>query len=117
MLRPVTPFPIAVSPGFEGFAEDVLEHGGAEDVVWTPAGGGPVGLRAIVREKAQAVTNFSAGTTWHPVRTMLVSAAAVQGILPDDIVSARGKSFRVCQGGIHPDGVAMVRVDLKDAAP
>lgn len=116
MLRDVTPFPIAVSPGFEGFAADVLEHGGAEDVVWTPAGGEAVTLRAIFREKAQSMTSY-AGTTWHPSRMMLVAAADVQGILPEDLVVARGKNFRACQGGIHPDGVAMVRVDLKEAQP
>lgn len=114
MLRSLEPFPISTAPGFEGFAEAILDAGGSEEIAWTPAGGEPVALRAIVRMGARSLTSYS-GTTWHAARMVLVSAADVQGILPDDAVSLRGESYRVCQGGIHPDGVAMVRIDLKEA--
>lgn len=115
MLHKLTaPVPITTAPGFEGFAEDVLALGGSEEIVWTPADGEPVTLRAIVREKSQALKSYG-NTSWHAVTTILVAAADVQGILPGDEISMRGATYHVAKGGVHPDGVAMVRIDLTEA--
>lgn len=116
VLRDVSPFPVATSPGYEGFAADVLEHGGAEEVAWVPAGGEAVPLRGVFREKAQKIEG-PAGTSWHPLTTVLLSASDVPGIADGDTVEARGRVFTVGHGGVHPDGIALVRVDLTEAFP
>lgn len=107
------PVPITTSPGFEGFADDILALGGSEDVVWTPADGEPVPLRAIVRERSQALSSYG-NTTWHAVTSILVSAEHVMGILPGDGITMRGAAYEVAKGGVHPDGVAMVRIELSE---
>lgn len=113
MLRPVTPLPITVAPGFETMAEDILEHGGSEPVVWIPAGGDEVPLRGLVREKSQALKAYGS-TTWMPVQSVRLDAAKVQGILPGDVLRLRGRAYKAAPGGIHPDGVCMVSVDLQE---
>lgn len=114
MLHKITtPVPITTAPGFEGFADDILATGGSEDIVWTPAGGDPVPLRAIVREKSQTISNYGAPSR-HAVTAILVSAEHVQGILPGDGIAMRGASYEVAKGGVHPDGVAMVRIELSE---
>lgn len=117
MLRDLAPFPIQTAPGFEDFAETLLDSDAAEDIVWTPAGGDPVPLRAIARFGVQSLKGFGGTSmTWNPIRMIMVSAQQVQGILPGDMIAARGGDFQVAQGGVHPDGVAMVRVDLKEVS-
>jgi len=114
-LNPRDAFLITTAPGFEGLADDILTYGGSEPVVWTPSAGEPVTLRAIVREKAQSIGRaYGGGDTWHPVTVIKLSAAEVAALLPGDLFEVRGRSFRVSQGGIRPDGVAMVHVELKE---
>jgi hypothetical protein len=116
MLRPVAPIPIATAPGFEDFADNLLDSEGAESIVWTPSAGDPVPLRAVVRFGAQSMKAYGGQhVTWNPVRMVMVSAVEVQGILPEDGMRVRGADYRIAPGGIHPDGVAMVRIDLTEA--
>lgn len=112
MLRPITPFPITAAPGFQGFADEVLRGPDAEDVVWSGPDG-DIGLRAIVRQSSAkfdtpAGVRLKVGTT-----TALVDALKVQGILPEQRILVRGIEMQVAPGGVHPDGRAFVKLELR----
>lgn len=115
-MLPGPSIPITTAPGYEDFAATVLEMGGAEDVLWTPAGAAAATVRAIVREAATSIQGPS-GTSRHPLYTLLVSAADVQEIAPGDRFALRGRHYTVFPGGLFPDGVAMVQVELSPADP
>lgn len=117
MLHPVAPLPISTAPGFEDFADTLLDSDASESILWKRASGAPVPLRAIVRFGAQSLRAYGGQhVTWTPVRMVMVSAWEVQGILPDDLLHVRGADYRIVPGGVHPDGVAMVCIDLAEAA-
>jgi len=109
------PFPLTTAPGYEDFAKGILSSAG-EDIVWTRAGGSPVPLRAIIREKSQAIEQGYRTTTRHRLVVAKVAPEDVPGIEPGDAISARGRSYRVAPGGVHPDGVAFVRLDLREVS-
>lgn len=113
-LHPLTPFPITTAPGFEAFADDIIRLGGGETVVWTTSVGDVIDLPAIVHQGAgEPATSF--GTTLKVSLTaILVSAQQVQGILDGDLFRVRGGDFRIADGGIEPDGNAMVRIVLSE---
>ena len=113
-LHSLTPFPITTAPGFETFAEDIIRLGGGETVYWTTSVGDVVELHAIVHQGSAApLTSF--GTTMKvPLTAILVSAQDVQGILDGDLVRVRGSDFRIADGGVEPDGNALVTVVLSE---
>lgn len=112
MLRPITPFPITVAPGFENFARTVLRKPDAEDVLWSGPDG-DVELLAIVRQSSSQLPTAQGGRLKIGSTTALVDASKVRGILPDQRLRVRGVDMQVAPNGVHPDGRAFVKLELR----
>lgn len=110
-------YPMATAPGFETMADDMLTYGGSEPVVWTVESQEPVTIRAIVRQFSAKVETVLQSVSKVGISSILVSATDVQGLQPGDVFTVRGSTFRVADGGIWPDGFAMVKVELTEISP
>ncbi|OCP07984.1 MULTISPECIES: hypothetical protein [unclassified Ensifer] len=110
-------FPIATAPGFETMADDLLTYGGSEPVVWTAGGQQPVTIRAIVRQFSAKVETALQTVSKVGISSILVAAMDVPGLQPGDLFSLRGATFRVADGGVWPDGFAMVKVEVTEVYP